>query len=159
MLRIVQMRIWNHQIVALPTHRDEVEIQRDGSAANAKATIRAAARDCCGNGATCNQTVTIALDIDKGWHLYANPVSNDTLTTVQTLVKFPGKEAKITYPPGKTVKDKVVGDYSTYEGKVTIKAQIKRSGDDKGPLEFTIRIQACNKDSCLATATVKKSVP
>src|ERR1700741_2526133 len=71
-----------------------------------------------------NQTVTITLDIDPTWHLYANPVENDMLAPVQTRVKFITKvdDVKVTYPEGKLVKDKTVGDYRSYEGKVVIKA-------------------------------------
>jgi DsbC/DsbD-like thiol-disulfide interchange protein len=106
-----------------------------------------------------NQTVAITIEIDKPWHIYANPVGNDMLTPVQTKVTFKGVEdAKITYPPGHLVKDKD-GDYSTYEGKVVIKAQVKRAKGATGPLEFSVKVQACNKDSCLFPATVKKSIP
>src|SRR5205823_5968613 len=48
-----------------------------------------------------NQTVTITVEIDKPWHIYANPVGNDMLAPVQTKVTFKDVEdAKITYPPG-----------------------------------------------------------
>jgi len=33
------------------------------------------------------QTVTLTLAIDAGWHLYANPVGNEDLKSVQTVVK------------------------------------------------------------------------
>src|SRR5438105_12127119 len=53
-----------------------------------------------------NQTVTITLDIDKNWHLYANPVGNDDLAPNATTVKVPkAEDVKVTYPPGKLVKD------------------------------------------------------
>src|SRR5437899_1150085 len=69
-----------------------------------------------------NQTITITLDVDKPWHVYANPVGNDMLTGAQTVVKLTSKveDAKLTYPPGKVIKDSTVGDYKTYDGKVTI---------------------------------------
>ncbi len=106
-----------------------------------------------------NQTLTITLDIDKPWHLYANPVNNDMLTPTQTTVKFTSKvEAKITYPSGKVVKHKD-GDYNVYEGKVVIKAQVKRAPGDTSSLNFSIKVQACNEDSCLLPSTVKKSIP
>ncbi len=107
-----------------------------------------------------NQTVTITLDIDKPWYIYANPVGNDMLAPIQTTVKVLSKveDAKITYPPGKLKKD-TVGDYSIYEGKMVIKAQVKRVKGDTGPLEYSVKIQACDKDSCLLPATVKKSIP
>lgn len=109
-----------------------------------------------------NQTVTVTLDIDKGWHVYANEVGNDTFATGSTQVLLPAglkDTAKITYPPGKLVMDKDVGDYKTYEGKVTITAKVKRDKGDTGPLEFGVRIQACDDKNCLQKVTVKKSVP
>src|SRR5437588_9428590 len=94
-----------------------------------------------------NQTVTITLDIDKPWHLYANPVEHDLLAPVQTTLKFPGKTevVKITYPPRKLIKESATGDtYKVYEGKVTIKAQVRRPKDETGPLQYTLTIQACD---------------
>jgi DsbC/DsbD-like thiol-disulfide interchange protein len=107
------------------------------------------------------QSVTITLDIEPEWHLYANPVENDSFAPVQTRVKFLTKveDAKVTYPEGKLIKDKTVGDYRTYEGKVVIKATVKRMKSDTGPLEFSIKVQACDKSNCLSPAEVKKSVP
>jgi DsbC/DsbD-like thiol-disulfide interchange protein len=106
-----------------------------------------------------NQSVTITLEIDKPWHLYANPVGNDTYVPVQTKVTFKDVEdAKITYPPGKLEKDKD-GDYRIYEGKVVIKAQVKRGKEKTGPLEYSIKVQACKEGTCLLTSTVKKSIP
>jgi hypothetical protein len=104
------------------------------------------------------QVVTITLDIDKPWHLYANPVDNAMLKSVQTVVKFTSKldgDVKFEYPAGKLVKDKVAGDYKKYEGKVEIKATVRRARDETGPLKLTVKIQACDDDKCLVPATVK----
>jgi DsbC/DsbD-like thiol-disulfide interchange protein len=107
------------------------------------------------------QTVTINLAIEKGWHIYANPVGLEDFADNQTVVKFTGKEAKIDYPAGKLEIDKVVGSYRVYEDKVAIKAVVKR-GKDTGPLEFTVRLQACSSGAggrCLLPATIKATVP
>jgi DsbC/DsbD-like thiol-disulfide interchange protein len=104
------------------------------------------------------QVVTITLDIDKPWHVYANPVNNDMLKSVQTAVKFTSKvdgDVKFDYPAGKVVNDKTVGDYKTYEGKVEIKATVRRAKDETGPLKLTVKIQACDNEKCLLPATVK----
>jgi len=78
-----------------------------------------------------NQVVTVTLDIEKGWHTYANPVGPEDLATAQTRVKIDGKNrpqvVKIDYPKGREEKDKVVGNYFVYEGKVDIKATVKRA--------------------------------
>src|SRR5436853_7506240 len=90
-----------------------------GSDSVVKATAKASKPDDEGN-----QTVTITLDItDKSYHLYANPVGNDSLKSTQTTVRFTSKlagDAKVEYPEGKLVKDADVGNYKTYEDSVTI---------------------------------------
>src|SRR4051812_18969818 len=53
-------------------------------------------------GADGKQVVTITLDIEKGWHTYANPVGLQDLTDTQTTVTVSGKGKpeviKIEYP-------------------------------------------------------------
>jgi uncharacterized protein len=108
------------------------------------------------------QTVTITLDIDKDWHIYANPVDNEDLSNAQTVVSVTCKskleDVKVAYPAGKLQSDK--GEkYKIYEGRVAIKAQVKRARDNKGVLEVAIKLQACNDKTCLVPATIKKEVP
>ena len=108
------------------------------------------------------QEVTLTLNVEEGWHLYANPVGNEDLTSAQTTVKIASKtmpkDVKIDYPKGKVVEDKTVGNYSTYEGKVVIKAKVSRAKDDTGPLDVTIKLQACNEKTCLPPGSVKVKV-
>ncbi len=58
------------------------------------------------------QTVAITLDIDKDWHLHANPVENEDLTNTQTVVVISAKvkpeDIKIDYPAGKLHEDREV---------------------------------------------------
>jgi len=123
-----------------------------------KASVEAGKPDADGN-----QTVTLTLAIDKGWHLYANPVENKDLIDAQTSLKLGGKGkpelVKVEYPAGTVVKDKVVGDYRVYENKVSIKAVVKRAKGATEPLEFGIAVQACNDRTCLTPDTVKVKVP
>ncbi len=108
------------------------------------------------------QLVTITLTIDKGWHVYANPVGAEDLAAAQTTVSF-GKvkpeDVRIEYPKGTEVEDKVVGKYRTFQGTVTIKATVQRAKGDAGPLEVAVKFQACTKQQCLLPATVKVTVP
>jgi DsbC/DsbD-like thiol-disulfide interchange protein len=109
------------------------------------------------------QVVTVTLTIDKGWHLYANPVDHPDLVDNQTIVSVSGKnrlqDVKVEYPAGHVVKDKTVGDYKVYQGTMTIKASVRRAKGDSGPLDVSVRLQACSDTTCLAPATVKLSVP
>jgi DsbC/DsbD-like thiol-disulfide interchange protein len=108
------------------------------------------------------QTITITLDIERPWHVYANPVENEDLTPAQTVISVAAKgkldNVKIDYPSGKLQKDNDE-KFKIYEGKVTIKAQVKRAKGDNGPLEVTIKLQACNDKTCLVPATIKKELP
>ena len=105
------------------------------------------------------QTVTLTLDIEKPWHLYANPVGNEDLAEARTVVSFSAKDkiedAKVEYPAGKIIVDAAVGNYKVYEGKITIKATLKRTKGDDSPLEVSIKLQACDDKRCLLPATVK----
>src|SRR5581483_6955016 len=91
------------------------------------------------------QTVTITLEVDPEFHVYANPVGNDDFDSNKTAVTVTGKKkpesVKVDYPPGKPVKDSVVGDYKIYKGKVTIKAVVQRAKGDDGPLEVAVKLQ------------------
>lgn len=111
-------------------------------------------------GADGSQTVTVTLHISKPWHLYANPVGNEDLAAAQTTLVFP-KGVKIVqakYPAGKTITDKVLGKYHVYENKVTIPVVIQRAAGSSGPLEVSVRYQACDDRRCLPPATAKAKV-
>jgi hypothetical protein len=104
------------------------------------------------------QTVTVTFVIDKGWHIYANPVGNKDLAETQTSVTVAatGKpEVKVTYPPGKVIRDEVVGAYRVYEGKVSVQATVVRGKGDTSPLDVSVRFNACDDKGCLPPATLK----
>ncbi|MCS6852613.1 MAG: protein-disulfide reductase DsbD N-terminal domain-containing protein [Gemmataceae bacterium] len=108
------------------------------------------------------QVVIVTLSIEKGWHIYANPVGNETLASTATVVAIdhtPKPEVTIDYPAGKLVKDKDVGDYRTYEGTVQIKATVKRSPNDAKPLTVRVRFHACDDKGCLPPGEVTLMVP
>jgi hypothetical protein len=113
--------------------------------------------------ATGKQVITVTLLHHKDWHTYANPVGNPDFANNKTVVTVFAKgkqvDAKVDYPTGRVIKDKIVGDYKVYDNKVDIKATIQRAQGDNGPLEISVRILACNeKGICLLPATVKKPV-
>jgi uncharacterized protein YyaL (SSP411 family) len=109
------------------------------------------------------QTVKVTLTIDRGWHLYANPIGNKDLESAQTTVTVGGKlkptAVAVDYPKGKVVMDMLVGNYNVFEGTVDIRVTVERAAGDTGPLEVTIKFQACNEKTCLLPATVKLTVP
>ena len=86
------------------------------------------------------QTVTITLDIENGWHLYANPVNCEFLELEQVVVKIVAKEeakVKVNYPAGMT---RFAGRerYDTYERTVKVQATVARTKGDSSPLEIKI---------------------
>ena len=109
------------------------------------------------------QVINLMMQIDKGWHIYANPVKNESQDSVQTTVAVSAKVKplglNVVYPPGQLVKDKDFGDYMAYTDQVAIKAVVQRAQGDTGPLELNVRFQACSENSCLPPATVKVAVP
>jgi DsbC/DsbD-like thiol-disulfide interchange protein len=109
------------------------------------------------------QTITLTAVINKGWHIYANPVGNEDLAAAATVIKVVAKakpqEIKVNYPAGTEANDKVIGKYRYYEDKVEIPIDIQRAEGDTGPLEISVRFMACNKSGvCKLPATVKLAV-
>jgi hypothetical protein len=140
-------------VILATSHDAKAQVKKSDSVVKAKAS--ASKPD--GEG---KQVVTITLEIESPFHLYANPVGNEDLATNQTTVTITGqaKSIKVDYPPGKTKKDKVLGDYKIYEGKVTIKATVQRGKGETGALSAGIKIQACDDKRCLLPATIKVPV-
>ncbi|NBO91495.1 MAG: hypothetical protein EBV06_04145 [Planctomycetia bacterium] len=101
--------------------------------------------------------VTITLDVDPKYYIYANPIGNKEFEENQTAVTVTGKGklVKVEYPTGESVKDKVIGEYYVYRGKVTIKAVVEGTG----PTEFAVKVQACSKTACLLPSTLKVVAP
>jgi DsbC/DsbD-like thiol-disulfide interchange protein len=126
------------------------------SDAEVKVTVSARKPDASGM-----QTLTVTLNVNKGWHIYANPVGNSTLAEAATkVVKVTAKEkvedVKPAYPAGKLIRDKDVGNYKVYEDKVEIPVTLKRTAGDISPLQVELRFMACSdKGVCLMPATVK----
>jgi DsbC/DsbD-like thiol-disulfide interchange protein len=108
-----------------------------------------------------NQIVTVTITIEKGWHIYANPVGNSELEGSDTVVKVTGKGlksvVKTNYPKGKEEKS-AIGKYKSYENKVAITVTVERAKNDE-PLEVSVRYQACDEHNCLLPKTVKLKVP
>src|SRR5437870_4600761 len=67
------------------------------------------------------QVVVVNVSIEKGWHIYANPVGNEDLAEAKTVVsiKAAGKpvSAKVNYPAGTSHTEKGIGTYKVYEDK------------------------------------------
>jgi hypothetical protein len=108
------------------------------------------------------QVVTITLEIDPKFYLYANPVGNEDFEDNRTEVTITGKSkpesVKVEYPPGSTKKEKGL-QYRIYKDRVTIKAVVTWGKAEPGPLGIAIKVQACDNNRCLLPATIKLTVP
>jgi thiol:disulfide interchange protein len=103
--------------------------------------------------------VVFTVKIDNAYHLYANPVKNPDLDAAQTKLTMTGAElVKVEYPPGKLIVDKIVGDYAVYEGEIKITARVRKKAGAAGPVEATIKCQACTEKACLPTGTIKTRI-
>jgi thiol:disulfide interchange protein len=106
-----------------------------------------------------SQKVTVTVKIDKDYHIYANAVGNPDLEPAKTVLTIAdGDATNIEYPKGKTIVDKVVGDYVIYEKEITITAKIKRKAGATGAFEASVKCQACTDRTCLPVATIKAKV-
>lgn len=122
-----------------------------------KITVEASKPDASGK-----QTITLAIQVEKGWHIHANPVNNKGLEANKTTVAvYAGKKevaAKVDYPAGTTEK---MGDesLSVYTGLVKVPVYLTRDGDAKEPLTFIVRVSACDDSRCLLPGEVLLKVP
>jgi hypothetical protein len=92
----------------------------------------------------------ITLRIDPGYHINANPASDDYL--IATSVAFAGPVAeRIVYPPGISFKPAFAGDpINVYDGTVVVTATFAPGALDRThELGFTVTAQACTKNICL----------
>jgi len=111
------------------------------------------------------QTVTITLEIEKGWYIYGNPVGAEDFDANKTNVAVSAKEkvlASVKYPEAKVKIEKIGKEelkINIYEDKITITALVTRTMGDASPLQISIDVNSCNKGTCLAPGKVKLTVP
>lgn len=105
------------------------------------------------------QTVTITLMIDKGWHIYANPVMNEKYEEIKTEVKMQAKvksvKCDVHYPAGTFYTGKYNLRCMVYQGSVDITATVQRAAGDTSPLEVDVSFSACDDDVCLPPVTLR----
>ena len=104
--------------------------------------------------------VQISVTITEGYHLQANPASEDYLVPTRLELKSSGDVtvSNITYPPGKPYRlngaDK---DLQTYEGNFEIGVLVKASSvarSGKRILQGRLHYQACDSKTCLFPTSV-----
>lgn len=109
------------------------------------------------------QEVKLDVEIEKGWHIYANPPQNPEFEPTKTVVSIVSpkvEDLSIKYPEGQLRKDKIadqVVEFRVYEGTVRITARLKHV--ETAPLELEVRVFACDPNNCLPKGVVKLKVP
>jgi DsbC/DsbD-like thiol-disulfide interchange protein len=122
--------------------------QAEGSAGGKSSESKVKAKATSKAGADGQQTVSVMLTIDKGWHIYANPVGNENFETSRTRITVKAKDkvtANVEYPVG-TVHGTGKEKYNVYENSVTIPIKVTRTMGDASPLQITIQVNACYEE-------------
>lgn len=108
------------------------------------------------------QSLTVTVQIEKGWHIYAHkPGFEGLVATTVTVSSQPKlKDVTIDYPEGELVKDDVLdATYRQYVGTIKINAKLRRDLTQEkatdGPVEVSVKFQCCNDKACLPPQTVK----
>jgi uncharacterized protein YyaL (SSP411 family) len=87
--------------------------------------------------------VIVTLDMEKGWHINANPASHPMLVPTQIDVQGQGVElVEVVYPEPVRLNDTRV-----YEGSISITVRLKIP-DISPSLKVRVRYQPCTADSC-----------
>lgn len=97
----------------------------------------------------------VAIRIDEGYHLNANPASFDYLVPTTLIVDGIAPQ-RIRYPPATRFKPAFAGEaLDVYSGSVTVVAELEKglAGGAKG-IRAALRVQACNEETCLPPALV-----
>jgi DsbC/DsbD-like thiol-disulfide interchange protein len=108
--------------------------------------------------------VVVHFDVQKPWHIYANPVGNADFASSQTSIKVLAKGAKgdlkqsVDYPAGKVFV--LLGEkLNIYDGSFDIRATVEREAGATGALEAVVRISACDDKSCLLPEAIRIPLP
>ena len=106
--------------------------------------------------------VVLRANIAAGWHVNANPASQDNLipTTLAVTDNAPVEVVNVTYPKAKSVRlgfsDAAV---NVYEGPFTISLRLRQKHDvvlEKGvPMTLRLTYQPCNDTECLLPETLE----
>jgi hypothetical protein len=148
----------NDPLVPLAEQKEEKKADRPKKGELIKASVYLST-DKLPAGGSCD--FQVLLDVNKGWHINANPPSRDYL--IPTSVTFKSKlEAKLTdvkYPEGHGFKfEGEEMEVLVYEGKVAIRGKLvvpEKAGGQTDEMEIVIKYQACNDVGCQPPSTIK----
>jgi DsbC/DsbD-like thiol-disulfide interchange protein len=129
--------------------------KKETSDTKVKAKVEAGKVDADGK-----QTVLLILEVEKGWHIYANPVNHDiygrNATTVGIKTVNGAPSYRVSYPEGK-VKKEEKDTYNIYEGAVQIPIVVERA-NLADALQISVQVNACNDRKCLDKGIINLTV-
>ena len=105
--------------------------------------------------------VMLQLHIAKGWHINANPASQDNLipTTITVDTNTPMEIVDVAYPKGRSTRFEFsTQSLNVYEERLTIPLQLKLKpnmiSSGKVPITLKLTYQPCNETECLLPQTL-----
>ncbi len=103
-----------------------------------------------------NTELHVAIDVDDGYHINANPASDPDLIPTELMVAGV-PDVAVNYPPAQTFKAPFAPQgMAVYTGHVELRVQLPATAPQ--PTEVELRVQACNDQYCLAPATLQVPV-
>jgi hypothetical protein len=110
-------------------------------------------------------TFDVPFEIDRSWHIYANPASSPQYvpTTLEVTSERPLRDVMIRYPRPRSYQpegvEETVAVYSD-RGRIRVSAKLDSTAPI-GPAEIqlSLRYQACNDQRCLAPKTIRVTLP
>ncbi|MBM44086.1 MAG: thioredoxin domain-containing protein [Phycisphaerae bacterium] len=97
-------------------------------------------------------TVTLVLEIDKGWHVNAHVQQDEFNVALEIMSLTPGLQVQAAYPHGHAFNGPD-GPVNVYEGRVEIPITLTRTGDIGRSGRMSITWQSCNDRTCLMPRT------
>ncbi len=105
---------------------------------------------------TSSGALRVAIEIDKGYHINANPASDPYLIPTRLAVDH-AAGLKVHYPRPETFKTPFAPQgLAVYSGHVVLRAQLPPT--TPAPPQVTVRVQACNDQYCLVPARLQLPV-
>ena len=105
--------------------------------------------------------IVVCFNVQKGWHIYANPAGAEDLEAARTTIEVVTKNAvkvQVDYPPGKD-RDFAGLKLKIYEGTFEIRATVERDAKAGCPLDIDVRFQAVDDRSCLMPDVKRITLP
>jgi uncharacterized protein YyaL (SSP411 family) len=154
--------IVNRNPSAFPYFLLAARIQADGQSGSRRYAAHGAIAV---SGRVQGDQLTVNIDIQPGWHINANhPLSDKLIPTVLQAAEqnTVWDLSKVSYPP--TVR-KTLGfqseELALYEGNISLKAALSTnmSSQEGAVLRLTLRLQACDDETCLPPELLNLQIP